>query len=63
MKFILKAKVFTTNQNKGETIMDIHTVEHFQNRINLLKPRGEVQNSKLIKKLERQIRSLQNEKQ
>lgn len=41
--------------------MNIHTVEHFQNRINLLKSRGEVLNAKLIKKLERQIRKLQNE--
>lgn len=43
--------------------MDIHMIEHFQNRINLLKSRGEVQNSKLIKKLERQIRKLQNAEQ
>ena len=43
--------------------MDIHTIAHFQNRISLLKSRGEVQNSKLIKKLERQIRKLQNEEQ
>ena len=48
---------------KEENTMAIHTIEHFQNRINLLKSRDEVQNFKLIKKLERQIRKLQNEEQ
>jgi hypothetical protein len=35
------------------------TIEHYQNRINLMTARGEVMNSKLIKKLQRKIRELQ----
>lgn len=35
------------------------TIEHYQNRINLMAARGEVMNSKLIKKLQRKIRELQ----
>ena len=40
--------------------MVIHSIEHYTNRINLLRSRGEVMNSKLIKKLERKVRQLQN---
>ena len=39
--------------------MVIHTIEHYENRINLLRSRGEVMNAKLIKKLERKVRQLQ----
>jgi hypothetical protein len=35
------------------------TIESYQNRINLLRSRGETLNAKLIKKLERQMRKLQ----
>ena len=37
------------------------TIEHYQNRINLLRSRGEVMNAKLIKKLERKVRQLKGE--
>ncbi len=36
-----------------------HTIESYQNRINLLRSRSEIVNGKLIKKLERKIRKLQ----
>lgn len=36
-----------------------HTIESYQNRINLLRSRSEIVNGKLIKKLERKIRNLQ----
>lgn len=35
------------------------TIESYQNRINLLRSRGETVNAKLIKKLERKMRKLQ----
>ena len=35
------------------------TIESYQNRINLLRSRGETLNARLIKKLERQMRKLQ----
>lgn len=35
------------------------TIESYQNRINMLRSRGETVNAKLIKKLERQMRKLQ----
>lgn len=35
------------------------TIESYQNRINLLRSRSETVNAKLIKKLERQMRKLQ----
>ena len=35
------------------------TIESYQNRINLLRSRSEIINGKLIKKLERRIRKLQ----
>ena len=38
--------------------MIVHDVAHYENRINLLRSRGEVMNAKLIKKLERKIRQL-----
>ena len=34
------------------------TIEYYEHRIKLMKARGEVVNSKLIKKLERKIRQL-----
>lgn len=36
-----------------------HTIETYQNRINLLRSRNEIMNDKLIKKLQRKIRKLQ----
>lgn len=39
--------------------MIARTIEHYQNKIDLLRSRGEVVNAKLIKKLERKIRQLQ----
>ena len=39
--------------------MITRTIEHYQNRINLLRSRGEVMNARLIKKLERKVRSLE----
>jgi hypothetical protein len=39
--------------------MIARTVEHYQNRINLLRSRSEVVNEKLIKKLQRKIRNLE----
>ena len=39
--------------------MITRTIEHYRNRINLLRSRGEVMNEKLVKKLERKIRQLQ----
>ena len=39
--------------------MITRTAEHYENRINLLRSRGEVMNMRLIKKLERKIRQLQ----
>ena len=39
--------------------MITRTIESYENRINLLRSRGEVMNAKLIKKLERKIRQLQ----
>jgi hypothetical protein len=41
--------------------MVIHSIEHYTNRINLLRSRGEVINAKLIKKLERKVRKLKEE--
>ena len=41
--------------------MITHDIAHYQNRINLLRSRGEVMNAKLIKKLERKIRTLEKE--
>ena len=41
--------------------MITRTIEHYNNRISLLRSRGEVMNGKLIKKLERKIRQLQEE--
>lgn len=38
--------------------MIVHDITHYENRINLLRSRGEVMNAKLIKKLERKIRQL-----
>jgi hypothetical protein len=35
------------------------TIESYKNRIDLLRSRGETVNAKLIKKLERQMRKLQ----
>jgi prefoldin subunit 5 len=35
------------------------TIESYQNRINLLRSRSETMNEKLIKKLERRIRKIQ----
>lgn len=35
------------------------TIEHYQNKINLLRSRGEETNYKLIKKCQRKIRQLQ----
>ena len=39
--------------------MITRTIEHYQNRINLLRSRSEVVNEKLIKKLQRKIRQLE----
>jgi hypothetical protein len=41
--------------------MITRTTSHYENRINLLRSRGEVMNAKLIKKLERKIRQLKEE--
>lgn len=41
--------------------MITRTVEHYQNRINLLRARGEELNAKLIKKLQRKKRALEKE--
>lgn len=39
--------------------MIIRDILHYENRINLLRARGEIMNAKLIKKMERKIRKLQ----
>ena len=39
--------------------MITRTIEHYNNRINLLRSRGEVMNMRLIKKLERKIRQIE----
>ena len=39
--------------------MITRTIEHYTNRINLLRSRSEVVNEKLIKKLQRKIRHLE----
>lgn len=39
--------------------MNIRTIQHFENRINLLRQRDPIGNDKIIKKLERQKRKLQ----
>lgn len=46
-------------KTKGELLMITRTIEHYQNRINLLRSRSEVVNEKLIKKLQRKIRHLE----
>ena len=38
--------------------MITRTIAHYENRINLLRSRGEVMNAKLIKKLERKVRQI-----
>ena len=40
-------------------MMSPRTIESYQNRINLLRARSETMNEKLIKKIERKIRKLQ----
>ena len=39
--------------------MITRTIEQYENRINLLRSRGEVMNMRLIKKLERKIRQIE----
>ena len=39
--------------------MITRTIEHYNNRINLLRSRGEVMNMRLIKKLERKVRQIE----
>lgn len=40
--------------------MNERTILHYENRIAILKSRGETKNDKLIKKMERKMRALQN---